>query len=231
MVANDPQETYEVETNYKSPMQTVSRSVESLRFSAETIDNLFALFKKHYYPFIPVIETEKIWRPNECYTRSPFLFWSILAVASRRGPENTALTSALRMKVLKRASTAVTAQNVGLGSIIATLMILNWTFPESSAQDDMPYVLSSALLHAALRIGLNNIDASVLAADRGRRYDLYMHCSMLYHRHVPWYTYDACFADFAPQICLLHGLECWNSVFCSYKLVQEQSTPDLCTTT
>lgn len=194
MVINDPQEAFEAESRYVSPTHTISRSVDGLRFGAEVIDNLFSLFKKHYYLFISVVE--HVWEPNKCYSQSPFLFWSVLATASRRGPENTALTSALRTKMLKRAGPAISGPNVSISSITATLLLLNWTFPESAGQDDMPYVLSSTLLHAALRLGLHNIDMAQSDAVRGLRYELYMHCSMLYHRHVHCFGIDARFTDY-----------------------------------
>jgi hypothetical protein len=71
------------------------------------------------------------------------------------------------------------------------LLLLSWSFPETQTYDEMPYVFSSALVHAAMRIGMNTPEAtqdfsrvklSLSDAECKRRFQIYAYCLVLYQR-------------------------------------------------
>ncbi|KIW03616.1 hypothetical protein, variant [Verruconis gallopava] len=174
---------------YQSSAQTLARSVDGLQLDADVIDNLFSKYFRCYHPFLPLIDSSL--RPNDIYAQSSFLFWSILAVASRRWPKDPGLMPALRSRALTHAMTSIFSPTTGTSTITAILLLLSWSFPETQTYDEMPYVFSSALLHAAMRIGMNNPEAtqdysriklSLSEAECKRRFQLYAHCLVLYQR-------------------------------------------------
>ena len=177
-------------STYKSPASTVPRNLDGLQFNAELIDSLFAHYFKHYHPFRPILDSST--RPNDYYTQSSLLFWTILALGSRRWPKDTSL-SALRCKVLAHASTCLFAPTMGLSSMTAVLLLLHWSLPEAQMQEDMPFMQSSALLHAAMQQGYHMPYASsdfsrgdVLPsrAELDRRHQIYTYCLILHQRLV-----------------------------------------------
>jgi hypothetical protein len=181
----------EPNSNYISSAQTMPRSIDGLRLDAEDIDNLFGRFFRYYHPFLPLLDPGL--RPNDYFAQSSFLFWSILAVTSRRWPKDTALMSGLRSRVFAHAMATIFSPTAGTSTITAILLLLSWSFPDTQTNDEMPYVFSSALVHSALRIGMNTPDFSQdfsrvklsLSEDEcKRRYIIYAYCLVLYQRYA-----------------------------------------------
>jgi hypothetical protein len=202
----------EPKSNYTSPAQTLPRSIDGLQLNAEGIDNLFGQFFRYYHPLLPLLDPRL--RPNEFYAQSSFLFWSILAVASRRWPKDSTLMAALRSRVLTHAMTSIFSPTTGTSTITAILLLLSWSFPETQTHDEMPYVFSSALVHAAMRIGMNTPDATqdysrvklaVSDVECRRRYQIYAHCLVLYQRYASPYIVAFDHTHHVAQVILLHG--------------------------
>lgn len=180
-----------VGSDYRSPLQTLPRVLNGLSFDAETIDNLFETYFKYYHSFVPVLDPSL--RPNEYYTQSPFLFSSVLAIASRRDRRSASLTSALRIKVLSHIPAALFSPNSGPNTLTASLLLLSWHLPETDALDETPYVASIALVHAAERMGMHRLDrcqdfsrvnAVYPMKNRSRRLEIYIHCLLLSERYA-----------------------------------------------
>jgi hypothetical protein len=81
--------------------------------------------------------------------------------------------------------------DIGPSSITAILLLLSWDFPESESSDELPYVSASALVHAAMRIGMHDPDKSqdfsisksdILETEARRRFEIYTQCLLLYNR-------------------------------------------------
>ena len=197
--------------SYRSPAQTVSRSLDGLHFRAELIDDLFAQFFKHYHPFLPILDPSV--RPNACHSQSSFLFWSVITIASRRWPRDTALSS-LRTKVIKHATTSISSPTLGLSTLTAVLLLCHWSLLETKSHDELPYVQSSAILSAAIRLGLHipyaandftRKDVPPSPSEQKRNYQLYTYSLLLQQRYEFVPRPNSPVTNHLDQICLLHG--------------------------
>ncbi|ANB15667.1 leucine-responsive transcriptional regulator LEU3 [Sugiyamaella lignohabitans] len=58
------------------------KTIDGFTLSSDTIKNLFKEFVDKYHPFLPVVDVSR--GPEQIYHLCPSLFWTIMAVASRR---------------------------------------------------------------------------------------------------------------------------------------------------
>ncbi|OAG38588.1 hypothetical protein AYO21_07248 [Fonsecaea monophora] len=133
--------------------QTLPRSLDELQITARDIDNCFAIFKRHCMAYVPMVET--LLTPNECHQQSPLLFWTIIAVGSRKYSENPTLIILLGPKVSKLAKLALFAQEPVLLTIQAFLLLCSWPMPFEALSNDITPVLAGAVLQLATTIGLH----------------------------------------------------------------------------
>ncbi|KAG5218280.1 C6 transcription factor (Leu3) [Trichophyton interdigitale] len=75
------------------------KRLEDVTIPLDRTAELFTRFFTYYHPFLPLLETQKT--PEEYYDTSPLLFWTILAVASRRYQTDSSLLNALSGPVLR----------------------------------------------------------------------------------------------------------------------------------
>ncbi|OQV02769.1 Fungal specific transcription factor domain-containing protein [Cladophialophora immunda] len=93
--------------------------------------------------------------PNECHQQSPLLFWTIVAVGSRKYADNPTLIILLGPKVSKLAKLALFAQEPVLLTIQAFLLLCSWPMPFEALSNDITPVLAGAVLQLATTIGLH----------------------------------------------------------------------------
>lgn len=98
---------------------------------------------------------ESFMAPNECYEQSPLLFWTIVAVGSRKYTENPTLIILLGPKTSKLAKLALFAQEPVLLTIQAFLLLCSWPMPFEALSNDITPVLAGAVLQLATTIGLH----------------------------------------------------------------------------
>jgi len=92
--------------------------------------------------------------PNEYYTLSPLLFWTIAGVASRSCSRNPTLLGVLPWRVHNLALLSL-GQHATLHNVQGLLLLLKWPFPKTHANTDLTFPLSGAVLHMAMQIGLH----------------------------------------------------------------------------
>ncbi|EXJ66224.1 uncharacterized protein A1O5_10840 [Cladophialophora psammophila CBS 110553] len=98
---------------------------------------------------------ETLMPPNECHGQSPLLFWTIVAVGSRKYSENPTLIILLGPKVSNLAKLALFAQEPVLLTIQAFLLLCSWPMPFEALSNDITPILAGAVLQLATTIGLH----------------------------------------------------------------------------
>lgn len=94
-------------------------------------------------------------RPNACYTRSPLLFWAIVAVGSRKYDGDPTLLTSLTTRLPPLLNTVVLARENPLATIQALTLFCAWPMPFTSLSNDITPLQAGLLLSHAFLTGLN----------------------------------------------------------------------------
>lgn len=182
-----PEEAEEQRAQDTQPTKT--QSLEGITLSPAVIDELFARYFQDFNHFVPFLDQSV--SPNEYHRRSKFLFWAIIAVASRNWPKDPTLLDSLGEKVLNLA--LMSLRQVTIPTIKGLLLILTWPFPKSAhgTPGDATFVISGSLLHMAMQIGLHiptssqdfsRVKIHLTEAEIVKRAELWGYCIVTYQR-------------------------------------------------
>jgi len=151
-----------------------------------TLRSYFSRFSR----FLPILDPNI--PPDDYHSQSPLLFWSIAAVASRKYSKDPTLVTSLPSKALNLAMKSVFSATAGISTIESMLLLLSWPPPPDATYDEIPYVLSGALMHVAMRIGLqiphasddfSRVRLNLSEKECHRRFRLWKYCHILYQRY------------------------------------------------
>ncbi|OTB06888.1 hypothetical protein M426DRAFT_318603 [Hypoxylon sp. CI-4A] len=131
---------------------TLPRALGSQPFSGEDIDYYFQKYFEHYHPYMPIIRSRE---PNKCYDTGPFLFWTIIYVASRRYAKNSSVFPFMLESIKRDAFSAITNWPLSIHSINALILLCTWIFPEVRFVKDPCALFSGAVMNAALQLGIH----------------------------------------------------------------------------
>lgn len=118
-----------------------------------SVDDEASRFFDKNLRFLPIFD--KRIRPNDCHTASPFLFWTIVVIGSRRYTKDPTLILILAPKVLNLAKNAIFSSERALATIQALLILCTWQMPIDTLQKDITPQLAGAMLQLATNIGLH----------------------------------------------------------------------------
>ena len=104
-----------------------------------------------YAPQVFVFETNLT--PNDCYARSPLLFWTIVATGCRKYVDDPTIHSLLIPQLLDLVRSSVFSRD--LSTIQAFLLLCVWPIPVDTLDYDISPVLIGVLLQLAVNIGLH----------------------------------------------------------------------------
>lgn len=116
----------------------------------------FSSYFDHFHPFFPVLDSLK--SADEYYETCQFLFWMIIAIASRRYEEDMTVLSSLAVSVPKLAWQRVADHPLPYTVVPAFLIFCMWPFPNSHMWSDASITFSNIALNAAFHIGLHRPD-------------------------------------------------------------------------
>ncbi len=106
-----------------------------------------------YHPHMPILE-ENI-TPDDCYKRSPLLFWTVIAIAARRFEEEPTLLASLSSGIKELLwRTVGNPPHSGL-DLKAMVLICLWPFPTSSMSTDISYFVASIVKTSAMHVGVH----------------------------------------------------------------------------
>ncbi|KAL1306232.1 hypothetical protein AAFC00_004323 [Neodothiora populina] len=171
---------------------TVDRELSGVLVHSYEIDELFHIFFRDYHKSMPVLKS-KI-NPNECYSDSVSLFWSIIVVAARVYPKNPNLYMDLSQDVIELAFLSPATTPDPLLSIKGKLLILTWSPARAPTKRDSVFVLAGLLVHEAKQAGLHTPKSShefgfardrrlrLSEAEHVERANLWALCVLVYQR-------------------------------------------------
>lgn len=119
-------------------------------------------FFVYYHPFLCFLDPGQF--PEEVYAQSPLLFWTIIAVGSRRPSPNhlsptgtSSLLTSLASPVLRLAwsTLADVPRGYNIHFVKALALLCTWPFPTSSTSTDPTFTLCGMMMNVAMQIGLH----------------------------------------------------------------------------
>lgn len=93
--------------------------------------------------------------PNSCYDNSPFLFWTIVAIGSRRYSKNPTLVVQLGPRVTELAKEALFTREGIIFNIQALILLCAWPTHLETLGNDITPVLAGTMLQLSMIVGLH----------------------------------------------------------------------------
>ncbi|AEO53263.1 hypothetical protein MYCTH_2294353 [Thermothelomyces thermophilus ATCC 42464] len=131
----------------------IARELDTFQITEEEESQLFSQFFNYYHPFLPFLNPAQT--PDQYYQQHPLLYWSIIAVASRRyGSDHNILTK------LSGPLTRLLWNTVGdvpqsYFVVKALCLLCTWPLPTSTTSSDPTHILCGVLMKTATGIGLH----------------------------------------------------------------------------
>jgi len=114
-------------------------------------------FQQYYAHQVPLLEDAKV--PNDYYNRSPLLFWTIVAIGSRRYSKNPVLISSLAPGVKALAREGIFTRDAPISTvastIISAILLATWPIPFDTLWREETPILLGAAFQLGLSIGLH----------------------------------------------------------------------------
>ncbi|KAH8703837.1 putative C6 transcription factor [Talaromyces proteolyticus] len=128
-------------------------SLEDISLSKPRITRLFDQYFKFYHPFLPLLDPTK--GPEEYFSCSEILAWTIICVSSRRCPYESGLLVSLSgpFSRLLWASISSVPQNYHV--VQALCLLCTWPLPTTSQKSDQTFMLSGLMMNLAMQLGLH----------------------------------------------------------------------------
>lgn len=132
------------------------RRLGDVMLHTDQIRALFERFFKFSHPFLPFLDTER--PPEDFYTKSPLLFWTIALVGSRHYTAESHLFSSLARQVQNLTWSTLAEVPQNYHHIKALILLCAWPLPCSSTSADPTFMLCGMMMQIALQIGLHRPD-------------------------------------------------------------------------
>lgn len=158
---------YQVETWFCSPKSTQGSKNEPITLDSTSIELLFKEYVSYYHRVLPVVEVHR--GPEFVYGASAALFWTIMAIASRRrskdlpvGINFEKLCDVQKQYLSEIAVSPILGQGKSsefnlpsLYAVQAFLLCTLWPPPTASINADMSWNTSGIAILTAIRAGLH----------------------------------------------------------------------------
>lgn len=144
-----PRPTMHPESYFGLSAMAISDQVYRLghfHLSSEKVIGLFHLFVKHQHKHLPIVDTR--WGYDEIYSRTPFLFWTIIVVAIRGSTATMELLDQVRRPYKDYLGRVLIQCPLSLSTIQGLLLICLWPFPVEHQREDPSWNLCNIALSA-----------------------------------------------------------------------------------
>ncbi|KAF7170155.1 hypothetical protein CNMCM6106_004939 [Aspergillus hiratsukae] len=139
-------------SNYKRNGNLFKR-IEDVVVAPEKVTELFDLFFMFYHPFLPFLDRQR--SPDDYYSASPLLFWTIISVGARRYQTDTHLLNSLAGPVTRLVWSTLADIPQSYHVVKALCLLCSWPFPNSSTSTDPTFMLCGMMMQVAMQLGLH----------------------------------------------------------------------------
>lgn len=144
------------------------KTMDGVTLTPDTIANLYKEFVAKYHPFLPVVDVSR--GPEQIYALCPSLFWTIMAIASRRydkdGELMMELTPILKTclseitispinRFVSKSETGPILNVVSAYTVQAFLIYTMWPSITSTLSADSSWNTAGIAMFSAIRVGLH----------------------------------------------------------------------------
>jgi hypothetical protein len=110
-------------------------------------------FFTYYHPFLPFLDPEK--PPEDYFSTSPLLFWTIISVGARRYNTEPTLLNSLSGPVSRLVWSTLADVPQSYHVVKALCLLCTWPLPTSSTSTDPTFMLNGMMMQVAIQIGLH----------------------------------------------------------------------------
>ncbi|KAJ4404648.1 hypothetical protein N0V91_005798 [Didymella pomorum] len=132
---------------------TIPRMLEGYVLDPKRIDDCFMLFFTQYHPLFPILDASL--GPNDYYNLSPFLFWTIIVIGSRRYADDPNVLDKSSQLITPLAFSSMALRSSPMPVIQGLLLLCTWRLPTNSMYKDMTHLMCGSAVHLATQIGLH----------------------------------------------------------------------------
>ncbi|KAI1378687.1 hypothetical protein F4677DRAFT_443173 [Hypoxylon crocopeplum] len=128
--------------------------LETVRLTEQDVHALFQEFFTCYHPFLPFLNEQQ--SPDLYYQQHALLFWTIIAIASRRYHPKPGILHELSSGPLNRLLWGTVGDVPNSYFVVKALCLLcTWPLPTSTTTADPTHILCGVMMKAATGIGLH----------------------------------------------------------------------------
>ncbi|KAK2003418.1 hypothetical protein LX36DRAFT_696918 [Colletotrichum falcatum] len=128
------------------------RALGSKVLSGEDIDFYFDQYLEHFHPYFPIVRSQD---PDRMYKQSPVLFWTLIAVSSRRYTRDVELFPFLAENLPREVWAAVSTPPISMSTVNALLVLCTWPLPTLRFLSDPSSSYIAIAQNAALLLGMH----------------------------------------------------------------------------
>jgi transcriptional regulatory protein LEU3 len=110
-------------------------------------------FFTQYHPLFPILDASL--GPNDYYELSPFLFWTIIVIGSRRYADDPNVLDKSSQLITPLAFSSMALRSSPMPVIQGLLLLCTWRLPTNSMYKDMTHLMCGSAVHLATQIGLH----------------------------------------------------------------------------
>ncbi|KAJ9294663.1 transcriptional regulator family: Fungal Specific TF [Paecilomyces variotii] len=129
------------------------KRIEDVMVAPERVTELFNLFFTFYHPFLPFLDRDQ--SPDDYYSTSPLLFWTIISVGARRYQTDSHLLNSLAAPVTRLVWSTLADIPQSYHVVKPLCLLCTWPFPTSSTSTDPTFMLCGMMMQVAMQLGLH----------------------------------------------------------------------------
>ncbi|EXJ76876.1 hypothetical protein A1O3_10521 [Capronia epimyces CBS 606.96] len=137
----------------KSPGRPISKRLEEVTLTLDRVQEIFQRFFTLHHPFLPFLNPDRT--PEEYFSRSPLLFWTIVTVGSRHYTADPGLFNALTGPLTRLLWSTIAEVPQNYHVVKALVLLCAWPLPTSSTSTDPTFTICGIMMQIALQLGLH----------------------------------------------------------------------------
>ncbi|TGJ88309.1 hypothetical protein E0Z10_g495 [Xylaria hypoxylon] len=140
--------------SYSMPTTHYAYELEHVRLTDQDVHGLFQEFFTCYHPFLPFLNEHQ--SPDLYYQQHALLFWTIIAIASRRYSPKPTVLHELSSGPLNRLLWGTVGDVPNSYFVVKALCLMcTWPLPTSTTTADPTHILCGVMMKAATGIGMH----------------------------------------------------------------------------